>query len=159
MELYGFTVHWFLLLAEEHSTSSNMVRKNKSGAAGGHNLKTFDWSAQKLKAFDLASWLLDLKLTKLWTLPPDRLTFVTLFTKPAYQLLENPAHAKSNPIKERIFRVISLCVKQYDHLPGKLRAPQASECEILTTLFQLHKRPSCKTFNIGSTLLNPWPNC
>ncbi|EPB86159.1 hypothetical protein HMPREF1544_07061 [Mucor circinelloides 1006PhL] len=118
LELYGFTVHWFLLLAEEHSTSSNMVRKNKSGAAGGHNLKTFDWSAQKLKAFDLASWLLDLKLTKLWTLPPDRLTFVTLFTKPAYQLLENPAHAKSNPIKERIFRVISLCVKQYDHLPA-----------------------------------------
>ncbi|KAK4520610.1 uncharacterized protein ATC70_006488 [Mucor velutinosus] len=118
LELYGFLVHWFLLLAEEHSTSSNMVRKAKPSSAGGHNLKTFDWSAQKLKAFDLASWLLDLKLTKLWTLPPDRLTFVTLFTKPAYQLLENPAHAKSNPIKERIFRVISLCVKHYDHLPA-----------------------------------------
>ncbi|GAN09384.1 condensin complex component cnd1 [Mucor ambiguus] len=118
LELYGFLVHWFLLLAEEHSTSSTMVRKAKSSSTGGHNLKTFDWSTQKLKAFDLASWLLDLKLSKLWTLPPDRLTFVTLFTKPAYQLLENPAHAKSSPIKERIFRVISLCVKHYDHLPA-----------------------------------------
>jgi condensin complex subunit 1 len=118
--LYGFLVHWFLLLAEENTTSSSMVRKSKSIPSAANNLKTFDWSSQKLKAFDFASWLLGLKLTKLWTLSPDRVAFVTLFTKPAYQLFENPAHAKSNPIKERIFRILSLCVKHYDHLPGKI---------------------------------------
>lgn len=118
MELYGYVIHWFLLLAEDNTTSSKMIRKNKSSAST-NDLKTFDWSSQKLKAFDLTSWLLDLKLSKIWTLTPDRINFVTLFTKPAYQLFENPAHAKSNPIKERIFRILSLCIKHYDHLFGK----------------------------------------
>ncbi|CAO3636786.1 unnamed protein product [Mucor hiemalis] len=112
LELYGYLIHWFLLLAEDNTTSSKMVRKAKSTS----DLKTFDWSNQKLKAFDLASWLLDLKLSKVWTLTPDRVNFVTLFTKPAYQLFENPAYAKSNAIKERIFRILSLCIKHYDHL-------------------------------------------
>jgi hypothetical protein len=96
-----------------------MVRSSNSKAKNTNDLKTFDWSPQKLKAFDLASWLIDLKLSKIWTLTPDRVNFVTLFTKPAYQLFENPAHAKSNPIKERIFRILSLCIKHYDHLFGK----------------------------------------
>jgi condensin complex subunit 1 len=119
LELYGFLIHWFLFLAEDNATSSTMVRKSKSSHHSANDLKTFDWSSQKLKAFDLASWLLGLKLTKIWTLTPDRITFVTLFTKPAYQLFENPAHAKSNPIKERVFRILSLCIKHYDHLSGK----------------------------------------
>lgn len=113
LELYGYLIHWFLLLAEDNTTSSKMVRKSKTTTS---DLKTFDWSSQKLKAFDLASWLLDLKLSKIWTLSPDRVNFVTLFTKPAYQLFENPAYAKSNAIKERIFRILSLCIKHYDHL-------------------------------------------
>ncbi|RCH82750.1 Condensin complex subunit, partial [Rhizopus stolonifer] len=92
-----------------------MMRKSKA-AHNVHDLKTFDWSSQKLKAFDLVSWLLGLKLTKIWTLTPDRVAFVTLFTKPAYQLFENPVYARSAQIKERIFRILSLCVKQYDHL-------------------------------------------
>lgn len=124
LELYGFLIHWFLLLAEDNATTSTMVRKSKSShhsaSGGGKDLKTFDWGPQKLKAFDLASWLISLKLTKIWTLTPERITFVTLFTKPAYQLFENPAHAKSNPIKERVFRILSLCIKHYDHLSGKL---------------------------------------
>ncbi|KAI7899930.1 non-SMC mitotic condensation complex subunit 1, partial [Cokeromyces recurvatus] len=119
LELYGFLIHWFLLLAEENATSSNIIRKSKtaqSSSLSNNDLRTFDWSSQKLKAFDLASWLLGLKLTKIWTLTPDRVNFVTLFTKPAYQLFENPVYAKSNPIKERIFRILSLCIKYYDHL-------------------------------------------
>jgi condensin complex subunit 1 len=121
LELYGFLIHWFLFLAEDNATSSAMVRKSKSNhrSTAGNDLKVYDWSSQKLKAFDLASWLLSLKLTKIWTLTPDRIAFVTLFTKPAYQLFENPAHAKSSPIKERVFRILSLCIKHYDHLSGK----------------------------------------
>lgn len=46
---------------------------------------------------------------------PERITFITLFTKPAYQLFENPVNAKSNRVKERVFRILGLCVKFYDH--------------------------------------------
>lgn len=121
LELYGFLIHWLLLSAEDNTTSSKMVRKSsKNNSNSGNDLKTFDWSAQKLKAFDIAAWLLDLKLSKVWTLTPDRVNFVALFTKPAYQLFENPAHAKSKPIKERAFRILSLCIKHYDHLFGRV---------------------------------------
>ncbi|KAI8389378.1 condensin complex subunit 1 [Blakeslea trispora] len=117
LEMYGFLIHWFLLQAEDNATTSTMMRKSKANQTAGNNdLKTFDWSSQKLKAFDLANWLLGLKLTKIWTLSPDRIAFVALFTKPAYQLFENPVYAKSSQMKERIFRVLSLCVKHYDHL-------------------------------------------
>lgn len=117
LELYSYLIHWFLLLVEDNTTTSKMVvRKSKNSTT---DLKTFDWSTQKLKAFDLGSWLLDSKLSKIWTLTPDRVQFVTLFTKPAYQLFENPTHAKSSQIKERIFRILSLCIKNYDHLFGK----------------------------------------
>ncbi|KAI7890796.1 non-SMC mitotic condensation complex subunit 1 [Mucor mucedo] len=114
LELYSYSVHWFLLLVEDNTTTSKMVVRRAKNST--NDLKTFDWSTQKLKVFDLASWLLDLKLSKIWTLTPDRVHFVTLFTKPAYQLFENPAHAKSSQIKERIFRILSLCIKNYDHL-------------------------------------------
>ncbi|KAI9271447.1 non-SMC mitotic condensation complex subunit 1 [Sporodiniella umbellata] len=112
LELYGYLIHWFLNSAEENATISKTAKKSKSDQ---NDLKTFDWSNQKLKAFDTASWLLDLKLGKLWTVAPERTTFITLFTKPAYQLFENPVSAKSSRVKERVFRILGLCVKFYEH--------------------------------------------
>ncbi|KAG1142022.1 hypothetical protein G6F37_007640 [Rhizopus arrhizus] len=112
LELYGYLIHWFLISAEENATISKTAKKSKSS---DNDLRTFDWSNQKLKAFDTASWLLDLKLSKIWTMTPERITFITLFTKPAYQLFENPVNAKSTRVKERVFRILGLCVKYYDH--------------------------------------------
>lgn len=117
MELYGYLIHWFLISAEENATISKTAKKSKSS---DNDLRTFDWSNQKLKAFDTASWLLDLKLSKIWTMTPERITFITLFTKPAYQLFENPVNAKSTRVKERVFRILGLCVKYYDHAFGKI---------------------------------------
>lgn len=117
LEFYGFLVHWFLLQAEDNTTTSSVLRKSKS-SNNSNDLRTFDWSSQKLKSFDLVSWLFGLKLNKIWTMPPDRIAFVNLFTKPAYQLFENPANVKAQQTKDRVFRIISLCIKHYDHLPG-----------------------------------------
>ncbi|KAI8991499.1 non-SMC mitotic condensation complex subunit 1-domain-containing protein [Mycotypha africana] len=122
LELYGFLVHWFIMLTEEHTSvatlsASSSSRKSKSASSNNNNLKTYDWNPQKSKAFDLASWLLGLKITKLWTMTPERLAFVTLFTKPAYQVFENPANVKSASMKERVFRILGLCIKHYDHMP------------------------------------------
>ncbi|KAI9263006.1 non-SMC mitotic condensation complex subunit 1-domain-containing protein [Helicostylum pulchrum] len=113
LELYSYLVHWFLMLAEDTVQAPKNSRKSK---ATNFNPKAFDWNSQKLKSFDLASWLLDLKLSKIWTLTPDRVNFVALFTKPAYMLFENPLQVKSRPIKDRIFRILSLCIKHYEHL-------------------------------------------
>lgn len=45
--------------------------------------------------------------------------YTSLFTKSCYQLFENPAHLKSTELKISTFKILSLCVKRYDHLPGK----------------------------------------
>lgn len=116
MELFSYLVHWFLMLTEDTVQAPKTSRKSKASNA---NPKGIDWNSQKLKAFDLAGWLLDLKLSKIWTLTPDRVNFITLFTKPAYMLFENPLQVKSQPIKDRIFRILSLCIKNYEHLFGK----------------------------------------
>lgn len=116
LEHYAYLVYWFLISAEDNTTTTKNTRKTK---VIGTDLKSFDWSAHKLKAFDLINWLLALKLSKIWTLTSDRTNFVNLFTKPAYQLLENPVQARSRPIKDRVFRTLSLCIKDYDHLFGK----------------------------------------
>lgn len=46
-----------------------------------------------------------------------------LFTKPAFQIFENPANSKSTAaavnIKQRAFKVIGLCVKHYGYMYGK----------------------------------------
>lgn len=115
LELYGFLLHWFLIAVEKNTTTAKITKKKSNQ----NELKTFDWSNQKLKAFDTASWLLDLKLSKIWTMAPERIAFINLFTKPAYQLFENPVNAKSNRVKERVFRILGLCVKYYDHAFGK----------------------------------------
>ncbi|KAI9006529.1 condensin complex component cnd1 [Phycomyces nitens] len=113
LELYGFLVHWFLLAAEEKTTS--ISTKSKKGKARIDDSGRFDWSTQKQKAFDIVGWMLELKLTKIWTMTPDRSTFISLFTKPAYQIFENPSNAKSNEIKRRVFKVLGMCIKNYNH--------------------------------------------
>ncbi|KAL0080987.1 non-SMC mitotic condensation complex subunit 1-domain-containing protein [Phycomyces blakesleeanus] len=113
LELYGFLVHWFLLAAEEKTT--NVSTKSKKGKARTDDSGRFDWSTQKQKAFDIVGWMLELKLTKIWTMTPDRNTFISLFTKPAYQIFENPSNAKSNEIKKRVFKVLGMCIKNYNH--------------------------------------------
>ncbi|KAI9250588.1 non-SMC mitotic condensation complex subunit 1, partial [Phascolomyces articulosus] len=121
LEHYGFLVYWILIVSDESSTSSITVSgttssKPKKGKSRGTEVT--DWSAHKIKAFDLIARLLDIKITKIWTLTPERQTFIGLFTKPAFQIFEDPATSKSHTkeIKHRAFRILGLCIKYYGYM-------------------------------------------
>ncbi|KAI7859019.1 armadillo-type protein [Circinella umbellata] len=121
LEHYGFLVHWILIVSEQSSSLSSVVatssstkpKKGKSRAT-----EVTDWTAQKTKAFDLIARLLEIKISKIWTLTPERQTFISLFTKPAFQLFEDPATSKSHSkeIKYRAFRILGLCIKYYGYM-------------------------------------------
>ncbi|KAI8976821.1 non-SMC mitotic condensation complex subunit 1 [Pilobolus umbonatus] len=111
LEMYGFLVHWFLTVIEEANVTKTHNKKNKHTED-----KEWDWIPQKIKAYDSSSWLLEMRLSRIWTLTPERVKFVNLFTKSIYQLFENPLNTKSAKIKERAFRILSICIKNYDHL-------------------------------------------
>ncbi|KAI8140581.1 armadillo-type protein [Fennellomyces sp. T-0311] len=119
LERYGFLVHWILIVSDESSTSSTTAsgkpKKGKSRAS-----EQIDWTSHKIKAFDFIARLLEIKMSKLWALTPERQTFIGLFTKPAFQIFEDPATSKSQgkEIKARAFRVLGLSIKYYDYMFG-----------------------------------------
>ncbi|CAO3608092.1 unnamed protein product [Cunninghamella echinulata] len=97
LEHYIFLIYWFLIQSEEI-------------------LKSTSLNVNKSKTFDLLAWLLELKLTKIWSLTPERTVLINLFTKPCYQVFENAAYIRSTELKSCAFKILSLCVKHYDHL-------------------------------------------
>ncbi|KAI8335552.1 non-SMC mitotic condensation complex subunit 1-domain-containing protein [Chlamydoabsidia padenii] len=117
LEHYVFLIYWFLKQSEEASKSAATTTTNKSkkGKGRAYDDRPANWALQKKKTFDLLAWLLEMKLTKIWTLPPDRTVLINLITKPCYQFFENPANTKLAELKLCIFKILSLCVKYYDH--------------------------------------------
>ncbi|ORZ04942.1 non-SMC mitotic condensation complex subunit 1-domain-containing protein [Absidia repens] len=120
LEHYIFLIYWFLEQSEEVAKAANAASNSKSKKNKGrvYDHRPANWTVQKKKTNDVLAWLLDLKLAKLWTLSPDRVVLINLFTKPCYQFFENPANLKSTELKVSTFKILSVCIKRYDHLPA-----------------------------------------
>ncbi|KAI9306089.1 non-SMC mitotic condensation complex subunit 1-domain-containing protein [Cunninghamella echinulata] len=117
LEHYIFLTYWFLIQSEEILKSSSLnVNKSKRSKGKADDNRPAILIPQKKKTFDLLAWLLELKLTKIWSLTPERTALINLFTKPCYQVFENAAYIRSTELKSCAFKILSLCVKYYDHL-------------------------------------------
>ncbi|KAI8092765.1 non-SMC mitotic condensation complex subunit 1-domain-containing protein [Halteromyces radiatus] len=118
LEHYIFLIYWYLELSEEaaKAAASAASTKSKRGKGRVYDDRPANWTVQQKKTYDLLAWLLELKLTKIWTLPPDRTALINLFTKSCYHFFENASNLKVIDLKLAIFRILSLCVKNYDHL-------------------------------------------
>ncbi|RUS21746.1 hypothetical protein BC937DRAFT_91534 [Endogone sp. FLAS-F59071] len=125
LEMYGFILQWFVNIAEEKATSkvapekTAAVAKPKKGRAGKAREEEdsgpgWDWTKQKQKTFDLMVRVLELRINKIWTLAPERDVFISVFTKPAFQVFENKNNSKAGDIKTRVFKVLGICITQYN---------------------------------------------
>ncbi|ORX60492.1 hypothetical protein DM01DRAFT_1300277 [Hesseltinella vesiculosa] len=118
LERYIFLVYWLLLQIEESShksESSSSGRSRQKGKKKEDDFVSSTWINQRRKIYDMFSWLLDLKLAKLWTLPQDRTILVNIFTKPCYKLFESSNMLKYVEMKNSIFQILGICIKRYDH--------------------------------------------
>ena len=106
--------------AQERSASAAVSRARgkaaKSKAVGGE--ADWDSSAQLQLALDTMCKVLRLKLSRIFLTTSERDTFVSLFTRPAYLVLESEQRAKSTAIRMHTFKVLCIAVKHHGHAFG-----------------------------------------
>lgn len=129
LEMYGFLLRWTISAVEtralEKSASAPAARGRGKGAkskSGASKDGTWDASAQLETALDRMSKVLRLKLGRIFVTTSERDTFIGLFTKPVYYILENEARVKSTAIRMHCFRVLCIAIKHHGH------AYSRSEC-------------------------------
>ena len=122
LEMYAFLLRWTISAVEtralEKSASASAARgrnKTAKSKAGSSKDGTWDAAAQIETALDRVSKVLKLKLSRVFVTTSERDTFISLFTKPVYHILENEARVKSNAIRNHCFRVLCIAVKHHGH--------------------------------------------
>ncbi|KAF2652284.1 condensin complex component cnd1 [Lophiostoma macrostomum CBS 122681] len=122
LEIYGFLLQWAVSAVEAGAQAKpasapakgrGKGTKAKAGAKDGN----WDASAELLKALGAMGIVFKLHegLGRIFVTTPNRDTFVTMFTKSAYHILENEARVKNTAIKEHCFGVLCTAVKHHGH--------------------------------------------
>lgn len=126
LEMYGFLLQWTLSVvetkaAEKPATTSaargrgaNKSTKSKPGTKDG----SWDSSAQLQLALDVMCKILKLKLGKIFLTTSERDTFVNLFTRPVYLIMESEQRVKSTALRMHAFKVLCIAVKHHGHAFG-----------------------------------------
>ncbi|KAF2795451.1 hypothetical protein K505DRAFT_302034 [Melanomma pulvis-pyrius CBS 109.77] len=124
LEIYGFLLQWTISAVETRALEKSASEPAK-GRGKGAKSKTgpnkdghWDSSAQLETALDKMSKVLKLKLARIFVTTSERDTFVGLFTKPVYYVLENEARVKNTAIRMHCFRVLCIAVKHHGHAFG-----------------------------------------
>ena len=128
LEAFGFLLQWTIAAVEtkaaEKTTSAPAARgrgkgaKSKTSAAKDGN---WDSSAQLQTALDVMCKVLKLKLSKIFLTTSERDTFISLFTRPVYMILESEQRVKATAIRMYAFKVLCIAVKHHGHGYGKIK--------------------------------------
>ncbi|KAF2876692.1 armadillo-type protein [Massariosphaeria phaeospora] len=120
LEMYGFLLRWTISAVETRALekSASAPTKGRKGAkskSGASKDGSWDASAQLETALDRMSKVLKLKLARIFVTTSERDTFISLFTKPVYHILENEARVKNTAIRMHCFRVLCIAAKHHGH--------------------------------------------
>ncbi|PBP26061.1 condensin subunit Cnd1 [Diplocarpon rosae] len=123
LEVFGFLLQWTIAAVEtkaaEKSSSAPAARGRGKGAkaktAGKDKDGSWDSSAQLQTALDTMCKVLKLKLSKIFLTTSERDTFVSVFTRPVYMVLESEQRVKDTAIRMHAFKVLCIAVKHHGH--------------------------------------------
>ena len=125
LEIYGFLLQWTIAAVEAKaaeksaSTSASAIRgRGGKGGKAKANKDAWDASSQIQVALDVMGKVLKLKLARLFPTTSERDTFVGLFTRAVYLVLENESRVKSTPLRMHSFKVLCIAVKHHGHAYG-----------------------------------------
>ena len=126
LEMYAFLLQWSISVvevkaAEKPSGAPVKVRGGKGAKTKG-TAKDGSWdsSAQLQTALDTMCKVLKLKLGKIFVTTSERDTFVGLFTRAVYLILESEQRIKSTALRMHAFKVLCIAVKHHGHAFGSL---------------------------------------
>lgn len=126
LEIFGFLLQWTIAAVEtkaaEKSTSAPVARGRGKASKAKASAKNENWdsSAQLQTALDTMCKVLKLKLSKIFLTTSERDTFISLFTRPVYMVLESEQRVKNTAIRMHAFKVLCIAVKHHGHGYGKL---------------------------------------
>ncbi|CAD6443139.1 01b5db0a-8f72-4a59-a3d2-30b450212b56 [Sclerotinia trifoliorum] len=121
LEIFGFLLQWTIAAVEtkaaEKSTSAPAARGRGKTSKTKASVKNENWdsSAQLQTALDTMCKVLKLKLSKIFLTTSERDTFISLFTRPVYMVLESEQRVKNTPIRMHAFKVLCIAVKHHGH--------------------------------------------
>lgn len=125
LEILGFLLQWTISAIEtraaEKSASAPARGRGKGAKAKAGTGKDANWdaSAQLQTALDIMSKVLKLRLSRIFLTTSERDTFISLFTRPVYLVLESEARVKNTAIRMHCFRVLCIAVKHHGHAFGR----------------------------------------
>ncbi|KAL9091319.1 MAG: hypothetical protein Q9165_004953 [Trypethelium subeluteriae] len=123
LEIFGFLLQWAIAAVEtkaaEKPASGAPARgrggKGAKSKAGASKETAWDSSSQLQTAMDIMAKVLKLKLAKIFLTTSERDTFISLFTRPVYLILENESRVKTTAIRMHAFKVLCIAVKHHGH--------------------------------------------
>ncbi|KAL9602936.1 MAG: hypothetical protein Q9219_001461 [cf. Caloplaca sp. 3 TL-2023] len=126
LEMYGFLLQWSVSAVEVKaaekpaSTAPARGRGAGKGAKPKNNTKDtgLDMTIQLQTALEAMCKVLKLKLAKIFMTTSERDTFVGLFTRSVYLILENEQRIKNTALRMHAFKVLCVAVKHHGHAFG-----------------------------------------
>lgn len=126
LEMYGFLLQWTLsaveLKAAEKPADAAPARRGPGKSAkskGTARDNQWDWSPQIQISMETMCKVMKLKLGRIFLTTSDRDTFINLFTRTVYLILESEQRVKSMTIRMHAFKVLCIAVKHHGHAFGK----------------------------------------
>ena len=128
LEMYGFLLQWVVSAVETKAADKGATAPAKgrgatkgSKAKGGGKEGIWDSQPQQHVALDTKSKTLNSQLAKTFVTTSQRDTFVGLFTRPVYLVLESEQRVKSTALRMHAFKVLCIAIKHHGHAFGTVK--------------------------------------
>lgn len=131
LEMYAFLLQWSISVVEVKAAekpAGAMTSKGRGAGKGGKakaGAKDGSWdsTAQLQTALDTMCKVLRLKFGKIFMTTSERDTFVGLFTRSVYLILENEQRIKNTALRMHAFKVLCVAVKHHGQAYGNIQQP------------------------------------
>ncbi|KAF7715101.1 Condensin complex subunit 1 [Penicillium ucsense] len=123
LEMYGFLLQWALSAvevkaAEKPAESAPVRRGGPKSRSKSAKDGQWDWVPQLQISMETMCKVMKLKLGRIFLTTSDRDTFINLFTRTIYLVLESEQRVKSMAIRMHAFKVLCIAVKHHGHAFG-----------------------------------------
>jgi condensin complex subunit 1 len=119
LEVYGFLLQWTIAAVEAkaaekaHAAPARRGKGAKTKASAKDGI--WDSAGQIQAAMDTMCRVMRLKLNRIFETTSDRDTFINLFTRSIYLIMETEARMKITAIRMFCFKVLCVAVKHHGH--------------------------------------------
>jgi condensin complex subunit 1 len=124
LEMYGFLLQWAISVVEvkaaEKPAGAAAARKGPKGTKPKASPKDGQWDStgQIQVAMDTMCKVMKLRLNKIFATTSDRDTFVNLFTRSVYLIMESETRIRTTATRMFCFKVLCVAVKHHGHAFG-----------------------------------------